>query len=124
MIKVTTIRLILALATMNKWKIKQLNVTNAFLYGNVTEELYMAQSQVYVNLAHPHHVCKLHKLIYGLKQAPRAWFARLTSFIHSLYFISFKADTSLFIFHQNTDIIFLLVYVDDIILTGSNDALI
>ena len=109
---------------MNKWQMKQLNVTNAFIHGNMTEELYIAQPQGYVNPAHSHHVCKLHRSIYGLKQAPRAWFARLTSFLHSLHFISSKADTSLFILHQNTDIIFLLVYVNDIILTGSNAALI
>ena len=123
-IKATTIRLIFAIAIMNIWQMKQLDVTNAFLHDNVTEELYMAQLQGYVNPTHPHHICKLHMSIYGLKQAPRAWFARLTSFFHSLHFISFKADTSLFILHQNTDIIFLLVYVDDIVLTGSNDALI
>ena len=66
-IKATTIRLILALATMNKWQIKQLDVTNTFLHGNVTEELYMAQPQGYVNPTHPHHICKLHRSIYGLK---------------------------------------------------------
>ena len=63
-IKATTIRLILTLATMNKWQMKQLDVTNAFLYGNVTEEFYMTQPQGYVNPAHPHHVCKLHRSIY------------------------------------------------------------
>ena len=55
-IKAITIQLILALAIMNKWQMKQLEVTNNFLYGNVTEELYMAQPQGYINPAHSHHV--------------------------------------------------------------------
>lgn len=69
----------------------------------------------------PHHICRLDKALYGLKQAPRAWFSRLGSKLHDLGFTSSKADTSLFLFHKPDVTMFVLVYVDDIIVTSSSD---
>ena len=68
----------------------------------------------------PHHVCKLQKAIYGLKQSPRAWFARLSEKLHHLGFISSTSDTSLFLFHRGGITIYMLVYVDDIVIAGSS----
>jgi hypothetical protein len=68
----------------------------------------------------PSMVCKLNKALYGLKQAPRAWFERLTSTPLKLGFCASKCDTSLFILHNNHHNTFILVYVDDIIITGSS----
>jgi hypothetical protein len=70
------------------------------------------------------HVCRLHKSLYGLKQAPRAWYNRLSEFLLSIGFLASKVDTSLFILSLNGAMIYLLVYVDDILLTGSNSALL
>ena len=67
-----------------------------------------------------HYICKLDKAIYGLKQAPRAWYSRLSSKLQALGFSSSKADTSLFIYHKNGIVIFLLIYVDDIIVASSS----
>ena len=68
----------------------------------------------------PHHVCRLDKALYGLKQPPRVWFARLSAKLYALGFSSSKADTSLFIYQQSGITIFLLIYVDDIIVTSSS----
>jgi hypothetical protein len=68
----------------------------------------------------PHHICKLDKALYGLKQAPRAWYSRLSSKLHDLGFIPSKADTSLFLYQKSGIIMFVLIYVDDIIVTSSS----
>ena len=76
---------------------------------------------------HPHlsnHVCKLHKSLYGLKQAPHAWFEKLSTCLISLGFICSKADSSLFIHRHETNFTILLVYVDDIVLTGNSSSFI
>lgn len=74
--------------------------------------------------ARPHYVCKLHKALYGLKQAPRAWFHRISTFLISFGFIQSRADASLFIYHHGAHQLFLLLYVDDIVLTGSDSGLL
>jgi hypothetical protein len=68
----------------------------------------------------PNHVCHLRKALYGLKQATRAWFSWLSNSLLALGFICLKADTSLFIYRQGNLVIYFLVYMDDIIVTGSN----
>src|ERR1044071_2386747 len=71
----------------------------------------------------PGHVCQLRKSLYGLKQAPRAWYQRFTDFVTVHGFQQSKSDNSLFIYHHGSDIAYLLIYVDDIILTTSTEAL-
>lgn len=82
------------------------------------EEVYMQQPQGYVHPDFPTHVCRLKKSLYGLKQAPRAWFARLSATLQQMGFIGSKADTSLFTLHNGACSIYILIYVDDIIITG------
>ncbi|RVW58637.1 Retrovirus-related Pol polyprotein from transposon RE1 [Vitis vinifera] len=72
-VKPTTIRVVLSIALSNSWPISQLDVNNAFLHGNLTEDVYMAQPPRYVDQNNPNNVCRLQKALYGLKQAPRAW---------------------------------------------------
>ena len=83
----------------------------------------MEQPGGYVNDKHPDSVCKLVKSLYGLKQAPRAWYEKLKSALKQWGFVNSKADTSLFIFRKNGCVLLLLVYVDDILLTGNNNKL-
>jgi histone deacetylase 1/2 len=82
----------------------------------------MRQPPGFVDPARPHHLCRLFKALYGLKQAPRAWHARLGSVLRALGFIPSSADTSLFLLQRPEVTMYLLVYVDDIILISSSDA--
>ncbi|KAH9744437.1 retrovirus-related pol polyprotein from transposon RE2 [Citrus sinensis] len=120
-VKASTVRVILSLAVMNNWIIRQVDVNNAFLNGILVEDVYMAQPEGFVDPEKPHHVCKLKKALYGLKQAPRAWFDRFREAMTSQWhFEHSKSDSSLFYRWDAGDILLVLVYVDDIIITGSN----
>jgi histone deacetylase 1/2 len=123
-IKQATVRLVFSIAVSRNWKIHQLDIHNAFLNGVLIEEVYMKQPPGFVDTTLPSHVCRLHKSLYGLKQAPRAWYIRLSDFLLSIGFLTSKVDTSLFILSDGTNIFYLLVYVDDILLTGSNSAML
>jgi hypothetical protein len=123
-VKAPTIRVILSLAVRFKWPLRQLDVKNAFLHDKLNERVYMEQPPGFVHTQCPDHVCLLHKSIYGLKQAPRAWFAKLSTCLISIGFICSKADSSLFIYRHGTILTFLLVYVDDVIITGNTPTFI
>ena len=82
----------------------------------------MEQPPSYVDSQLPHHVYQLKKALYGLKQAPRAWFERFTSHLLTIGFTPSLADPSLFLYHHGETVLFLLLYVDDIIVTGNNVA--
>ena len=79
---------------------------------------------MYVDLTHPSYMCKLHKSLYGLEQDPRAWFERFTFQLLHIGFTASMVDNSFFIFHSTSTIIYLLLYVDDIIITRNNSAYI
>ena len=119
-IKPATIRVVLALAIHFNWPLRQLDVSNAFLHGTLEEEVYMEQPTGFVNSAFLEYVCKLKKAIYGLKQAPRAWFNRLTHSLLCLGFTESYVDYSLFIYDKSGIKIFILIYLDNIIVTGTS----
>ncbi|WJZ98521.1 hypothetical protein VitviT2T_017037 [Vitis vinifera] len=123
-VKAFIVRVVLSLAVSHKWPLRQFDIKNAFLNGILHETIYMEQLLGYVDPRHPLHVCKLKKTLYSLKQVPRAWFQHFSSFLLRLGFSCSRADTSLFVFNQQDDLIYLLLYVDDIILTGNNFVLI
>ena len=115
-----TIRIVLVLAIHKDWPIQQLDVQNAFLHGLLFEEVYMRQTFGFIDPNYPHHVCKLHKSLYGLKQASRQWFQQFSDYLEELGFCESKADYSLFTFRKGALIIILLIYVDDILITGNS----
>ncbi|XP_028554437.1 uncharacterized protein LOC114580593 [Dendrobium catenatum] len=115
-----TVRILLVLALHHNWPLHQLDVSNAFLHGSLTESVHMKQPPGFLDDNFPTHVCKLKKAIYGLKQAPRKWFETLTGFLHELDFTTSQSDTSLLIYRKNGIFMYFLIYVDDIILTGNN----
>ena len=116
-IKSSTIRIVLDVATSRDWCLRQID-NNAFLQGTLTEEVYMCQPPGFVDPERPDHICRLNKAIYGLKQAPRAWYEELKSFLLQRGFTN--SDTALFVLHHKDTLVYLLVYVDDIVVTGNN----
>ncbi|CAL2270719.1 unnamed protein product [Prunus armeniaca] len=119
-----TVQLILSLAAMHGWQLRQLDVKNTFLHGDLEEEVYMKQPQGFEDSTHPQYVCKLRKSLYGLKQAPRAWNAKFTGHLPAIGFKASQSDPSLFVKKEGSEIVILLLYVDDIILTGSSTSLV
>jgi hypothetical protein len=119
-IKLATIRLVLALVVHFNWIIRQLDISNTFLHGYLEEEVLMEQPKGFEDPHFPEHVCLLHKSIYGLKQAPRAWFMRLSQALLELSFSNSAVDTSLFFYHYQSVHIFVLIYVDDILVSSNS----
>ncbi|KAJ1699274.1 hypothetical protein LUZ63_007786 [Rhynchospora breviuscula] len=123
-IKPTTVRTVLSIALSKGWELHQLDVNNAFLHGDLQETVYMEQPPGFADPLKPYYVCKLNKALYGLKQAPRAWFQKLKHFLISHQFKPSQSDHSLFIYMIKDVTIYILVYVDDIIVTGSDKEII
>ncbi|KAH9783113.1 hypothetical protein KPL71_009187 [Citrus sinensis] len=110
---------------MNKWELRQVDVNNAFFNGILVEDVYMGHPEGFIDPSRPLHVCKLKKALYGLKQAPRAWFERLKdAMVVKWGFQNSRSDNSLFYKWIGDQVIFVLVYVDDIIITGSSDQMV
>lgn len=115
---------VIALAAIQKWHLHQLDISNAFLNGDLTEEVYMTlplgyKPKITTPSSQPI-VCKVIKSLYGLKQASRQWNVKLTEILQILGFTQSKADYSLFTKGKDDTLIVLLVYVDDILITGPN----
>jgi len=119
-VQLGTIRLILNIDLSHGWRIRQLDVSNAFLHGNLHERVYLAQPPGFEDHAPPHHVYLLHKALYGLKQAPRAWYMKFINYIQQMGFTQCPYDQSLFYRQQGSGVLLLLIYIDDILLTGSS----
>lgn len=120
-VKPTTIRLILSLAVSMGWTVTHLDVNNAFLNGELKEYIYMRQPLGFEQ-GGPHLVCKLNKAIYGLKQASRAWFFTVHFVLIGRGFSQSKADASMFFRQRGHEVIYLLIYVDDMLITGNSSA--
>jgi len=123
-VKPATIRLVLSIAASRHWPIHQLDVKNAFLHGHLNEIVYCQQPPGFVDPARSDYVCLLQKSLYGLKQAPCAWYQRFATYIRQLGFVPSVSDTSLFVYKDGDRLAYLLLYVDDIVLTASLDSLL
>jgi hypothetical protein len=99
-----------------------LDISNAFLYGTFQEDVYMAQPKPkgFVVPEFPDYFYKLDKAIYCLKQAPHASFHRFPESLIDFGFVQTLVDTKLFLFHQGVVHLFLLVYVDNILVTRTH----
>jgi hypothetical protein len=114
----TSIRTIIAIAAKMKWKLHQMDVKTTFLNGVIEEEVYIEKPQGFEVEDRKSHVCILKKALYRLKQAPRAWYGHIDSFLTSLGFTKSKADSNLYFKIMDNELVILLLYVDDLFLTG------
>ncbi|KAH0738218.1 hypothetical protein KY290_036923 [Solanum tuberosum] len=122
-VKMVTVRVVLALAAAHNWSLHQLDVYNAFLQGDLQEEVYMHVPQGFSSQGEKQ-VCRLHKSLYGLKQASRQWNLKLTEALINSGFTQSHFDYSLFTKKVEERVVIILVYVDDILITGNDQELI
>ncbi|PRQ31062.1 putative RNA-directed DNA polymerase [Rosa chinensis] len=118
--KINTIRVLLSLAANLDWPLQQFDVKNAFLHGDLHEEVYMDLPPGYGTSSKEQVVCKLKKSLYGLKQSPRAWFGRFTKFMKKIGYRQSNSDHTLFLKHQCGKVTALIIYVDDMVVTGDD----
>eukprot|EP00253_Pinus_taeda_P017794 PITA_17794 len=121
--KMNSIRLVLSLAASLKWEVHQMDVKSAFLHGDLHEEIYMEQPIGFIQ-TDSSLVCRLKKSLYGLKQAPRAWYAKMDNFLLKSGFSRCHSDNTVYTKTVGNSLIILVLYVDDLILTGSDPILI
>ena len=123
-VKLPTLRTILALVAANDLEVLQLDVKTAFLYGHLDEEIYMRQPEGYVLEGRENEVCRLIKSIYGLKQAPRAWNIELNDAISGYGLIRSQEDQCLYYRRQGEDWLAALFFVDDAFICGTSQTAI
>ncbi|GKU91247.1 hypothetical protein SLEP1_g5147 [Rubroshorea leprosula] len=113
--RLTSVRSLIAIIAAKRWKLFQMDVKNAFLNGDLAEEVYVKPP---LGLEHPpNKIYRLKRALYGLKQAPQAWFAKFSTTISEFGFTYGPHDTALFIRKTNHGMVLLLLYVDDMIIT-------
>ena len=123
-IRFETVRLIIAMAALEKWHMTGLDVRNAYLYGELDEELYMEQPEGFISKGQEDKVLRLLKALYGLKQAGLAWWRTLKKSMEELGFKSLSADAGLFLYRNKTSFVIVLIYVDDAIFCGPHTPLV
>ncbi|KAH9784261.1 hypothetical protein KPL71_009581 [Citrus sinensis] len=120
-VRLTTIRVVLAMCATFDLHLEQLDVKTAFLHGELEEEIYMLQPEGFAESGKENLVCKLNQTLYGLKQAPRCWYERFDSFIMSLGYNRLSSDHCAYYKRfEDNDFIILLLYVDDMLVACPN----
>lgn len=122
--RLETVRLLLALSAKNNWEVHHLDVKTAFLNGELNEDVYVAQPEGFEKVGREHLVYKLIKALYGLRQAPRAWYAKLNSCLENLGFTKCPYEHAVYTRKEGGETLIIAVYVDDLLVTGSDKALI
>lgn len=123
-VKTQSIRMILALVAARDWDLEQMDVSTAFPYGELEEDIYMEQPEGFVDPDHPTWVCKLKKTIYGLKQSASEWYKNIDAYLKSIGFVQNPADANVYIYTKNGHMVILALYVDDAILVSDDRGLL
>eukprot|EP00253_Pinus_taeda_P007745 PITA_07745 len=121
--KMNSILLVLSLAASFKWEVHHMDVKSTFLHGDLHEEIYMEQPIGFIQ-TDSSLICRLKKSFYGLKQDPRAWYAKMDSFLLESGFSRCHSDNIVYTKKVGKSLIILVLYLDDLILTGSDPNLI
>jgi hypothetical protein len=116
----SSIRAVLSIASEMGWSIHQMDVKTTFLNGIIEEEVYIERPHGFEVYNRDTHVCRLKKALYGLKQAPRAWYGRIDSYLQSMGFTKSGADPNLYLLLVGSEVLILVLYVDDLIMTGAD----
>lgn len=119
-----TIRILLSVAAQRGWKVYQLDVKSAFLYGELKEVVYVDQPEGFVKKGEENKVYLLRKALYGLKQAPRPWFSRIEGYFKQAGFHRSSYDHTFFIKREGEKCIMVSIYVDDLIFAGNDELLL
>ena len=123
-VRMNSIHVLLSLVVNLNWSLHQLDVSNAFLYGDLTEQVFMEQPLRYVAQGETSQVCLLRRAIYGLKQSPRAWFIKFSGLLTTYSFNPCKSDLTVMRKTTSAGYVVLAIYVDEILLTGNNEVAI
>jgi len=120
-VKHTSIRVLLSLEAIKDLELEQLDVKAAFLHGDLEEQIYMKQPEGFEVVRKENHVCLLKKSVYGLKQSPRQWYKKFDSFMISINFSLSNYDCCVYFKKLSSEkFIYLLLYVDDMLIAASN----
>ncbi|XBI97093.1 hypothetical protein VPH35_033289 [Triticum aestivum] len=122
--RMDTVRLLIALAAQESWRIHHMDVNSALLTGELEEELYVKQPPGYIQQGEEHKVLKLHKALYGLRQAPWAWSMKLDSTLISLGFEKAPLEHTMYKRGKGKDRLLVGIYVDDLLITGADEEVI
>jgi hypothetical protein len=122
--KLTSIRFMLFVVVAFDFKVEQMDVKTTFLHGDLEEEIYMKQPEGYVVKGKKELVCKLKKSMYGLKQSPRMWYQKFDTYMLGLGFTRSKEDHCLYFKLIGDHLIYLVLYVDDMLLIGNTKEII
>jgi len=122
--RLESIRLLLGVSCILKFKLFQMDVKSAFLNGYLNEEVYVEQPKGLVDPSFPNHVYRLKKALYDLKQAPRAWYERLTQFLVNHGYRKGGTNKTLFVKDDNGRLMIAQVYVDDIVFGGMSNKMV
>lgn len=120
-VRMTSIRTVLALAATLDLEVEQMDVKTAFLHGDLNEEIYMEQPEGFKVKGKEDYVCRLKRSLYGLKQAPRQWYKKFESLMNKQGYNKTSSDHCVFVKRfASDDFIILLLYVDDMLIVGKD----
>jgi transposase InsO family protein len=115
-VRITTIRLLIAISAIQDLEMSQLDIKTAFLYGTIDEEIYVTQPEGRIKKGQEHLVCRLNKSLYGLKQAPRIWNEHIHQFFVNNGLQQTKADPCVFTWRDAHHMLIVCIWVDDILI--------